>query len=376
MQVVHLYVHPLKKPKELQGRYLVVFEDVAEQEVEKGALPEKQGEDGRSSAKIRELEQELQHIRESHQSTVEELESSNEELKSTNEELQSSNEELQSTNEELESSKEEMQSLNEELQTVNAELQSKVEELSAAQDDMSNLLNGIEVAAIFVDNEMRIRRFTSEAVKLLNLIQSDIGRPLKHMGTNLREGMLLEDIRGVLDDLAPREREVQSNEDAWYLQRVVPYRTRDNRIDGAVITFLDIDDQKKSQLEMKVLNRENEQSRMLVRKVFDMNPKPLAVLDSSGALVIANSSFTSFMNLDSEEVEGTNLLSLENEVLNRADLSRQLRRALEEDRDFMSKEFGLGGKDGERRYYIRGQVIQQVSSEPYRLLLAFETIDE
>ena len=149
------------------------------------------------SSRISELEKELQITRESHQTTIEELESANEELKSTNEELQSSNEELQSTNEELESSKEELQSLNEELQTVNAELQSKVEELSATHDDMRNLLNSTEIATIFVDNDMCIRRFTLEATNIINLIQTDIGRPLGHVSTNLS-------CEGMLDDLMPK----------------------------------------------------------------------------------------------------------------------------------------------------------------------------
>jgi two-component system CheB/CheR fusion protein len=321
---------------------------------------------------IRELEEELQKSREDHQTTVEELESANEELKSTNEELQSSNEELQSTNEELESSKEELQSLNEELQTVNSELQHKVDELAEAEDDLRNLLNSTEVASVFVDNDIRIKRFTKEATNLINIIQSDVGRPLEHMSTNLEYKGLIDDIRWVLDKLTPKEQEIKTEDGVWYKMRIMPYRTTDNRIDGAVITFVNIEEQKKTQEKLEQLNRETEQARLLVRRVFDMNPDPLAVLDREGRLVIANTVFTRIMNIEQDDVEGTDIMDLENKVLTDTNLKKKLTSALKEDRDFTTKPVSISTDGAEKQFRISGQVIRQEEEDPYRILLVFE----
>lgn len=190
---------------------------------------------------ILELKQELRIKEEYLQSTVEELNSSNEELQSSNEELQSVNEELQSTNEELETSKEELQSVNEELTTVNSELQTKVADLSQANNDMNNLLAGTGIATIFVDHQLRILRFTPTATKIINLIKSDIGRSVGHIVNNLSGyTTLVADIQEVLDTLISKEIEVQTTDGQWYTMRILPYRTIDNIIEGAVLTFVEI----------------------------------------------------------------------------------------------------------------------------------------
>jgi len=187
------------------------------------------------------LQQELQAKEEFLQSTIEELETSNEELTSANEEMQSVNEELQSTNEELETSKEELQSVNEELATVNAELQSKVLELSRVNNDMNNLLSGTGVGTIFVDRQLLIQRFTPAATKAINLIRSDVGRPLGHISTNLKGySALVDDVQEVLDTLASKEIEVQGLSGDWFLLCIRPYRTVENVIEGGVITFTEI----------------------------------------------------------------------------------------------------------------------------------------
>jgi len=234
------------------GLFLVSFEDAP------AALPVRPGQTkgtgvgvvdpADSDTRTAALEQELRDKEEYLQTTLEEMETSSEELKSANEEMQSVNEELQSTNEELETSKEELQSLNEELNTVNSELQQKVAELSRSNNDMNNLLSGTGVGTVFVDLRLNIRRFTPPATQLINLIQTDVGRPVGHVVSNLRGyDRLLEDTQEVLNTLIPKELEVQTKAGDWYLLRILPYRTLGNVIEGAVLTFTDITELKAAQ---------------------------------------------------------------------------------------------------------------------------------
>lgn len=194
-----------------------------------------------------ELEDELRVLRRELRETVEAFESSNEELKASNEEVVSINEELQSANEELETSKEELQSLNEELITVNGQLQSKLAELEATNNDLSNLLSSTSVAVLFLDTDFRVRRFTPAMQDLLELLPADIGRPVAHLARKFDGGDLLADARGVLTTLAPVETEIRSHSGAWYLQRVLPYRTGENRIAGVVATFVNISERKRAE---------------------------------------------------------------------------------------------------------------------------------
>jgi len=187
---------------------------------------------------------------------------STEELNSSNEEMQSVNEELKSSNEELETAKEEMQSINEELATVNAELQAKVADLSQANSDMGNLLAGTCIGTVFVDQRLRILRFTPDVAPMINLTQSDMGRPIGHFATNLTGyDSLVKDLQSVLDTLIPLEREVQSTEGKWYKMRIHPYRTTQNVIEGAVVTFTDITKMVQTR---DALSKANEQFRLAV----------------------------------------------------------------------------------------------------------------
>ena len=230
------------------------------------------------------LRRELRDTKEYLQSINEELETSNEELKSTNEEMQSVNEELQSTNEELETSKEELQSVNEELATVNAELQQKVADLSRANNDMNNLLAGTGIGTIFVDHGLRIQRFTPAVTQIINLIPGDVGRPVGHLVSNLvGYDRLVEDVQAVLDTLVPRDVEVQARGGAWYSLRIRPYRTLENRIEGAVITFIDVTEQRLA----RVVVQESAALRRLATVVRDASDA-IAMHDMEGRILAWN----------------------------------------------------------------------------------------
>jgi two-component system CheB/CheR fusion protein len=247
-----------EKPGELPGwdatLFLITFEPAPAPLTPEQSSPDAPGtgDHGATDTRVAELQQELKAKEEYLQTTIEELETTNEELKSSNEEMQSVNEELQSTNEELETSKEELQSVNEELATVNTELQAKVTDLSRVNNDMNNLLAGTGIGTVFVDHSLHILRFTPAATRVINLIQGDIGRPVGHLVSNL-DGYdsLSEDTRSVLASLIPKEIDVRTRGGVWFTMRIQPYRTLDNVIEGAVITFVEITGIKKSQQEVR-----------------------------------------------------------------------------------------------------------------------------
>ena len=201
--------------------------------------------------RMAEMEQALQQAREEAQTVREEMQTQQEEIKSTNEELQSTIEELQSTNEELTTSKEEMQSLNEELQTVNIELQNKVDDLSTVNSDMKNLLNSTDIATVFLDNALNVRRYTNHANKIFKLIPGDAGRPLSDISSDLNYADIDNDIQGVLNSLVFSEKQITTNDGRWYMVKIMPYRTLDNVIDGVVLTFTDISVAKKLEAELR-----------------------------------------------------------------------------------------------------------------------------
>jgi two-component system, chemotaxis family, CheB/CheR fusion protein len=232
------------------------------------------------------------------------LETSNEELKSTNEELQSANEELQSTNEELETAKEEQQSVNEELVTVNSELQQKIEQLSRVNDDMNNLMASTQVGTIFLDMSLEIQRFTPAATEVINLIQTDVGRPLAHIVSKLDYDSIEQDARKVLKTLVPKTVEVKTKEDRWYLMRLQPYRTTDNRIDGVVLTFSEITQQKQVQANLA--------ARIMSENIINVSNEAFLILDNDLRVLLANYSFYSMFSVSPERTIGQRLYDLGN----------------------------------------------------------------
>ena len=245
--LVDVTVQSLEKPAQLQGMIMFVFNDQPD-EIDYRNLKATSGK-GNSAIRLNELEMELQRRFEELQVAREEMQTSQEELKSTNEELQSTNEELQSTNEELTTSKEEMQSLNEELQSINMELQSKVNDYEQASDDMKNLLNSTEIATLFLDRDLNIRRYTDLITKVFKLRHADIGRPFTDLVTDLQYPEIDKDARRVLKTLTSSETSIATNDGRWFTVRIMPYRTIDDRIDGLVLTFNDITFAKKLEFE-------------------------------------------------------------------------------------------------------------------------------
>lgn len=292
-----------------EALFLVILEEVSSihhEQMNKESIsdnPPLEIENVKDSNSIKKLQQEL-HLKEKFLQTAnDKVRTYNEELKSFNEEIQSMNEELQSTNEELETSKEELQSVNEELSTVNTELQEKVLNLSRSNNDMNNLLAGTGIGTVFVDHQLSILRFTPAITTIINLISVDIGRFIGHIVSNMiNYNNLVEDIKSVLDTLIPKEIEVQTNEGKWYLMRIQPYRTMENVIEGAVISFIDISENVKMRQE---LHDANTLSRLaiIVRDSYDT----ITVHDLEGKIIAWNPAAVKLYGWSEEEALNMNI---------------------------------------------------------------------
>jgi two-component system CheB/CheR fusion protein len=338
--------------------YLVILDQV---QADHAAPPQPApvgGETGADSAvdvdaRIATLQQELRAKEEYLQTTNEELETANEELKSSNEEMQSVNEELQSTNEELETSKEELQSVNEELSTVNAELQTKVADLTRANNDMNNLLAGTGIGTVFVDHSLHILRFTPAATRIINLIQSDIGRPVGHLVSNLADyDNLAADTQNVLDTLIPKEMEVQSKSGVWYAMRILPYRTLDNVIEGAVITFVDINNLKQAQ---EALRQSQKFASIFEKASF---AAALATLPD-GVIVDVNESFERIFGYARQELIGK---SSQEWGLNPSQIAELLQQG-----SITEAEIELPTKTGEVRTFLNSLDVIEISNQKHAL---------
>jgi len=300
-QKLDINIQWLDKPEPLSGMIMIIFMEVLETVDIK--LHARKGKKTVISVRQSALEKELKYTRDKMQDTLEEMQTSQEELKSSNEELQSTNEELQSTNEELTSSKEEMQSLNEELQTLNAELQSKVDDFSRVNNDMKNLLNSTDIATLFLDKELNIRRFTFQATKIIKLIKSDIGRPFTDLVTDLVYPELSADALEVLKTLVFIQKPIPTKDGRWFNIRIMPYRTLDDRIDGLVITFINISELKKVELKL----HETEQVNNLL---FDSSSDILIKLSTDLKITEFNTTAEKFFGTKREDVLNRNYIQL------------------------------------------------------------------
>jgi two-component system CheB/CheR fusion protein len=365
---INLKVTPIREPHALEGLLMVVFEDLPEHRRSTGVRkirPSAKGDD-----QLKALERELKTVKENLKANVEEMEASNEELKSSNEELQSTNEELQSTNEELETSKEELQSVNEELVTVNTEHQEKIDQLTLANNDLNNLLTSTEIATIFLDKDLQIRRFTPKVTNVIKLIPHDVGRPVTDLSTKIRDIDLGKVSRDVLKNLGAVEKEVQNLDGNWYIMHVMPYRTTENIIDGVVITFTDVTEMKTSRETLEKLKAYSESIIATIRE-------PLLIMDNELRVISASRSFYKTFKVKLEETEGKLIYELGNRQWDIPKLRKLLEKVLPENNVFedykVTHDFpGIGN----RVMLLNARMILQSDKKPERILLAIEDITE
>jgi two-component system CheB/CheR fusion protein len=366
---VNLEVVPLRGPTAHERFYVVVFQD----EARKSAGLEDKGRTGktvkvaRSTARDTEiLKREMNQLREQLRSLIEEHETTTEEFKSAHEEVLSANEELQSTNEELETAKEELQSTNEELTTLNEEMQNRNSELGSANNDLLNLLGHVDIPVVMVSNDLRIRRFTPPAQKLLNLLPGDIGRRLGEIRPNLDvedlESLAHEAIRRV----TPQERQVRTKEGGWQVLHVRPYKTWDNRIEGAVISLQDVDS----------LKRSLDQTREYADTIVETAREPILVLNSSLQVTAANPAFYRTFDVSREETEKRLIYELGNGQWNIPGLRELLEEIVPRNcrvDDFeMSHDFP---RLGTRDMLLNARRVELQPGHPF-ILLAIEDVTE
>ena len=352
---VRMLVRPGKDSSGLKDMTLVVFEESSDKDlVTVSDMP-------KDNAALAHLERELGQTKEELQSVIEQYETALEDAKASNEELQAMNEELRSATEEMETSKEELQSINEELNTVNAELKMKVEETSKANDDLENFVAATEIATIFIDRGLRIKRYTKPAAGLFNLIPTDIDRPLLDITNRLEYPRLRQHIEQVFEKLQPVEREVRGNEGQWYIARLLPYRTAEDHIDGVVLTFIDISWRKAVE---ERLYRSEQQMRLIAACTQDY---AITTMDMDGKVTSWNSGAQKLFGYTEQEISGQSaaMLYTPEDNANRA-FEEELKQALkngrvEDDRWHMRKDgsrvycsgitFPLS--DGELRGYVK-----------------------
>jgi chemotaxis methyl-accepting protein methylase len=320
----------------------------------------------KTSPRVAELSHELKSTKEQLRTAIEELETANQELGSTNEELQSANEELQSSLEEMETSREELQSTNEELLTINTEFQLKAEESNTANNDMNNVIASTQIANLFLDDDLRIKRYTPAMLNVLNLVETDIGRPVGDFSLKLDYPDMEKDIEEVLRALALKERVVKHRDGLWYLARILPYRTTDNSIDGVVIAFIDITEQKMAQEALQ-------DALIYAEGIVETVREPLIVLDADLRVVTANMSFYQVFKTSRGDVEKKRFFDIGNRQWNIPALRELLEKILPESVLLENFEVACDFPElGHKRMLLNARRIHQQGLQTRLILLAIE----
>jgi two-component system CheB/CheR fusion protein len=353
-RLVSLEVIPFRINPSTERFFLILFNEIlAEPSKEKSSRGSGTSTpDGRRE--IIRLREELTTTKESLQAIIEEQEATNEELKSANEEIQSSNEELQSTNEELETAKEELQSTNEELTTLNEELQTRNVELSQLNNDLSNLLSSVSMPILMLGNDLTVRRFTPLAERFFNLIPSDVGRRISDINPNVQIANLDKLVSEVIDSLKTQEHDVQDREGRWYSLRIRPYRTTENKIDGAVILLVDVDEIKRGLTEFMALV-----------------DQPLLTLRGDLRVQQANDAFHDTFKTTSKDVENKVIYELHDGVWNFAALKNLLEGVLPEKNRVEDFPLSIDLPFGKKNLHVNARRIYQRSKGTQLTLLAF-----
>ena len=361
---LNLIARPLLTPGS-DNLLLVVFEEQSGPAIPKETKGKTKATPSEES-RVAVLEHELQATKEYLQTTVEELEASNEELKSTNEELQSTNEELQSTNEELETAKEELQSTNEELVTVNAELNNKVDELTEVNNDINNLLASTEIGTLFLDRELRVKRFTPATTQLFNLIPQDVGRPIKDITPKTEYAHLFTDIKEVLHSLQVKELELKSKSGEIYAARILPYRTRENVIDGVVVTFIDVSSQRFLGM-----------ARNFAEAIINTVREPVLILDGNLKVVSANQAFYRNFQVAPKETDNRAVYRLGDGQWDIPRLRELLEKIIPKNASFTDFEVEHDfPKIGPKTMLLNAQRIPALGEHPALILLAIEDVSK
>jgi two-component system, chemotaxis family, CheB/CheR fusion protein len=368
LRSVSISVHPLGTVKE-NRQYLILFEAGLPSVPGAGKLGGR-GADGRPGKEITQLRRNLAAAEEHLRSLVESKEASDEEYQSANEEILSANEELQSTNEELETSKEELQSANEELNTVNDELHNRNLELDRSNSDLTNLLASTSLPVVMVDRGLRIRRLTATSAHILKVLPSDVGRSISDIRANISVPHLAQLVAEVIDTLAPKELEVQDEAKRWYSLQIRPYRTLDDKIDGAVIVLSDID-------VLKKLSEALAKSKGFMEDIVATVREPLLVLDNQLKILYASNSFFKTFNVDRRETEGKFLYRLDNGQWDIPNLRTKLDEVISKDTEMLDFEMNHEFPSlGRKTMLLNSRRIQDGHSGEPMMLLAIEDISE